>query len=216
LTAVPLELAIGFGLAWLLREPFRGRSLLRVLLLVPWLVSPIASGVMWHFLLGTTHGLLDFALGWLGRPDAASPIADPRLALATTVAVETWRVAPLVGFLLLPGLTAVPVERWEDARLSGAGSFRQALFVGLPAIRPLLLAVAMLLVGQAAATFDVVLILTGGGPGTATVTPALYSYDQAFGVNDWPAAAAAAWLVTLAVVVAGAAYVALARRDSEP
>ncbi|TME81404.1 MAG: sugar ABC transporter permease, partial [Chloroflexi bacterium] len=67
MVAVPLELAIGFGLAYLLRGPIWGRRLWRVLLLLPWLVSPIASGVMWHFLLSPTRGILNFALGWIGR-----------------------------------------------------------------------------------------------------------------------------------------------------
>src|SRR6266567_5839349 len=97
--AVPLELVIGFGIAYLLRRPLRGRSLWRMLLLLPWLVSPIASGVMWHFLFGSATGILDFVLGWLGQPDLQSPAGDLRLALPTAIAVEVWRVAPFVTFL---------------------------------------------------------------------------------------------------------------------
>jgi len=103
-SAVPLELVIGFGLAYLLRRPIRGRGLWRLLLLLPWLVSPIANGVMWHFLLIGANGILDFASGWLGQASVASPIGDPRLALPTIVAIEVWREAPFVAFLLLPGL----------------------------------------------------------------------------------------------------------------
>lgn len=177
---------------------------------MPWLISPIANGVMWHFLLGTTRGLLDFALGWLGQPDLPSPIGDARLALPATIAVEVWRVAPLVTFLLLPGLSSVPLERWEDATLNGASWIRQVTAVAVPSIRPLLLATAMLLIGLAFGTFDGVLILTGGGPGSSTVTPALYSYHQAFAVNDWPISAAAAWLIGAGVLGIGLVYLRLA------
>src|SRR5437899_1998817 len=115
MVAVPFELAIGFGLAYLLRGPIWGRRLWRVLLLLPWLVSPIASGVMWHFLLGPTRGILNFALGWIGRPELASPTGDIRLALPTTIAVEIWRVAPLVTFLLLPGvMSGMRAQRRRD------------------------------------------------------------------------------------------------------
>jgi len=193
--AVPLELGIGFGLAYLLRRPIRGRGLWRVALLLPWLISPIGSGVMWHFLLSGATGILDFGLGWLGHPGLPSPIATAPLALPTVVAIEVWRVAPFVAFLLLPGLSSIPTERWEDAELDGLSLAGRIRAVALPPIRPLLLAVTMLLVGLALGTFDSVLILTGGGPGTATVTPALYSYNRAFGVGDWSAGATSAWLI---------------------
>jgi multiple sugar transport system permease protein len=211
IVAVPLELGIGFGLAYLFRGPIRGRRLWQVLLLLPWLVSPIGSGVMWHFLLGSTRGILNFALGWIGRPEISSPIADVRLALPATIAVEIWRVAPLVTFLLVPGLASIPSERWEEATLNGASWIRTALDVVVPTLRPLLLAITMLLIGLSLGTFDAILILTGGGPGTSTVTPALYSYNQAFGVNNWPLGAASAWLIAAGVLGAGLVYVGLAR-----
>jgi multiple sugar transport system permease protein len=213
--AVPLEMVAGFALAYLLLEPVRGRAALRVVLLLPWLVSPIGSGVMWHFLLGSTNGIADYVLGWVGRSDVTSPLGDLRLALPVVVAVEVWRLAPFVTFLVLPGLAAIPRERWDDARLSGASWWRRIVDVAVPSIRPLLLTVTMLMTGLALGSFDVVLILTGGGPGTATLTPALYSYSAAFETNLWPLGAASAWLIAGAVLVIGVAYIRVAaERDS--
>ena len=211
LVGVPLQLAIGFGLAFVLRRPFRGRTLARVLLLVPWLISPVASGVMWHFVLAGETSLPNFALGWMGASPQPSPLGQHGLALATVVLVETWRVAPLVAFLLLPGLMSIPHQRWEDATLDGLGSIGTARHVALPAIIPLVLAISILLIGGALATFDSVLTMTGGGPGSETVTPALYSYEKAFTVSDWPVGAASGWLIGAAVLVVGLAYVRLAR-----
>lgn len=210
ITAVPLELIIGFGLAYLLRGPMRGRGIWRVLLLLPWLVSPIANGVMWHFLLVGATSILDFASGWLGQADVASPIGDVRFALPAIIGVEIWREAPFVTFLLLPGLSSIPTELWEHATLDGASWIRRVWDVALPALRPLVLAITMLLVGLSLGSFDTVLILTGGGPGTASVTPALYSYNQAFGVNNWPIGAASAWLIAAAVLGAGLVYMKVA------
>ena len=212
LVAVPLEVGLGFGIAYLLRRPFRGRSSWRVLLLLPWLVSPIATGVMWHYLLGGATGIVNFVLDWVGRPEAASPIGDVRLALAATIAIEVWRMAPFVTFLLLPGLVAIPEERWEQATLAGASWFRRVVNVALPEVAALMLTVGMLVTGLSLGSFDTILILTGGGPGTATLTPALYSYDRAFVTNDWPTGAASAWLIATGVAIIGVAYIRISRR----
>jgi multiple sugar transport system permease protein len=209
--AVPLELAIGFGVAYLLRRSFRGRALWRILLLLPWLVSPIGSGVMWHFLFGSASGIVGFALAWLGQPEMSSPAGDLRLALPTLVVVEVWRLAPFVAFLLLPSLAAIPTERWEEATLAGASWLGRLWYVVIPSVKPLLITVTMLLVGLSLGTFDTVLILTGGGPGTATLTPALYSYNRAFGVNDWPVGATSGWLIAAGVLAAGVVYLRLVR-----
>lgn len=211
IAAVPLQLVIGFCLADSLRRPFRGRAMARLLLLVPWLVSPIASGVMWHFLLDSQAGFVGFAFRSIGLPAPPSPLSQHGLALLTVVLVETWRVAPLVAFLLLPGLTGIPRERWEDGRIDGLSWLGRTRHVAIPALRPVILAVTMLLVGGALATFDSVLTMTGGGPGTETMTPALYSYNKAFTFSDWPIGAAAGWLIGGAVLLAGLVYLRLNR-----
>jgi multiple sugar transport system permease protein len=211
--AVPLELVVGFGLAYLLRRPFRGRAAVRMVLLLPWLVSPVASGVMWHFLLGSETGFLNYAARSLGLASLPSPLSQHGLALLTVVLVESWRVAPLVAFLLLPSLIAIPHERWEDALLDGLATIGKIRHVALAAIKPLILAVTMLLIGGALATFDSVLTMTGGGPGSETVTPALYSHDKAFTFSNWPAGAASGWLIGGAVLLAGLVYLRLASRS---
>jgi multiple sugar transport system permease protein len=212
LAAVPLQLVIGFCMADALRLPFRGRGLARVLLLLPWLVSPVASGVMWHFLLGSETGFLGFAFRSIGLPAPASPLGQHGLAILTVVLVATWRVAPLVAFLLLPGLLSIPRERWEDATLDGLPWLARVRDVALPALRPLVLAVAMLLIGGALSAFDDVLTLTGGGPGTETVTPALYSYNKAFTFDNWPIGGASGWLIGGGVLLAGLVYLRLSRK----
>jgi multiple sugar transport system permease protein len=211
--AVPAELVLGFVLAYLLRRPFRGRSALRIALLVPWLVSPIANGVMWHFLFNRSTGPLNFALGWLGLPEQASPLGQRGLSLATAILVEVWRMAPFVTFLLVPGLAAIPEERSEQAMLDGANWAQRIAHIALPSIQPLLLAVTLLLVGAALGTFDGILVLTGGGPGSETTTPALFSYRAAFEADNWPIGTTAGWLIMAAVLLVGLVYLKVAPRD---
>ena len=99
--------------------------------------------------------------------------------------------------------------------MSGASWLHKVFDVVLPSLRPLVLAVTMLLVGLSFGTFDAMLILTGGGPGDATLTPALYGYEQAFVVNDWPTGAASGWLIAAAVLAAGLVYIGLTQAEPE-
>ncbi len=211
--AVPAELAIGFGLAYLLRRPFRGRSIVRLLLFLPWLVSPIANGVMWYFLLNLQVGIINFVRSWLGLANLPSPLGIIGLALPTTIAISVWQEAPLAAFLLLPGMLVIPASEWEYAVLEGASAFDRIIHVAWPRLRPLFLAVALLLTGSALGVFDTILILTGGGPGSATMTPALYSFQQAFQFFNWPVGATSAWFIVASIVVVGLIYLRLTRSE---
>ncbi len=211
---ITLELAIGLGIAYLLREPFRGRGIVRVALLLPWLVSPVASGVMWHFLFNNDLGLLNFWPATLGLSRLPYPLSV-NLALWSTMATEIWRKAPFVSFLALPGLLAIPVEQWDLARVEGVPLLTQFRHIVLPRLRVLLLTITLLLVGDALGTFESILMLTGGGPGEATMTPGFYSYKRAFIAYNWVDGATSGWFIVLAMLLVGFCYLFLARREAE-
>lgn len=215
LFAVLTELAVGFAIAYLLRRPFRGRGVVRVLLLIPWLVSPVGAGVMWHFLYGTNTGLLNFWLTLLRAPILPSPLGQSVSAVVAVILVEVWRKAPLVSFLILPGLLTIPGELWEQSVIDGLPARTFIRHVVLPWLRPLLLTVALLLTGDALGTFDTVLMLTGGGPGAATLTPALFGYQHAFKAYDWPGGVTLAWVVVGAVLLLGLVYLTLMNVEAE-
>jgi ABC-type sugar transport system permease subunit len=215
LVAVPAELLIGLGIAHLLREPFRGRALLRIVLLVPWLVSPIANGVMWHFLFDLQIGLINYFPAWFGV-DVPPPFGSLTWALPTAIATDVWHNAPLAAFLLLPGLIAIPAEQWDYALLEGATLLTRLRHIVIPWTRSLLLAVALLLIGATLGTSDSILILTGGGPGSATMTPGLYSYLQAFRYQFWSVGATAAWLIVASMLLIGFIYLRLVRPETRP
>ena len=182
---------------------------MRILLLVPWLVSPIANGVMWHYLLNSQIGLLHFVLAWVGRAMESSPLGLHGLALPTVIATDIWRMAPLVSFLLLPGLLSIPTDEWEQATLEGASVWNQIRHIAIPRILPLLLTIALLLIGATLGAFENVLMMTGGGPGTETVTPGLSSYQQAFQINNWSVGATGGWLIVAAILAIGSIYLKL-------
>ena len=188
-----------------------GRDLLRVLLLIPWLVSPIANGVMWHFLFSSQVGLFNFWLALFHLPEQPSPLGLRHWALPAVMLVEIWRTTPLVSFLLLPGLLVVPAEGWEAATLEGASLMQRLGQIALPALRPLLLTLGLLLTGNALGVFDSILIMTGGGPVSDTLTLGLFSYHRAFTLFDWPGGATAAWLIALAMLLVSLLYLWLAQ-----
>jgi multiple sugar transport system permease protein len=210
---VSAELVLGFSIALLLREPFPGRGAVRVLLLVPWLIGPIANGVMWHFLFSSDGGILAYFLGLFGQPALPSPLGIPGLALPATMVAEVWQKTPLVTFLLYPGMLSLPPSLSDHAVLEGASAPSRIWHIVLPWLRPLALAVSLLLVGGAVGAFDGVLMLTGGGPGSQTLTPALYSYIKAFQSNNWSAGAASAWFIAAGVILVGVGYLLLARSE---
>jgi multiple sugar transport system permease protein len=206
LIGVPAELLLGLFVALLLRKPFRGRGLLRVILLVPWLISPMANGVMWHFLFSSEQGLPSFVFAGLGFPGVPSPLGLSGSALPAIILTDIWRKAPLVAFLLLPNLLTLPREQLEYAILEGASLVSQIRNIALPWLRPLLLTVSLLLVGDTLGSFDNILVLTGGGPGSQTMTPGLYSYREAFSHSNWPVGSTSAWLIVLVIATVGLVY----------
>jgi len=212
--AVPLEIAIGLIFAASLRRPFRGRGIVRVLLLLPWVISPVAIGVMWHFLLSGNTSALSFISELVGGPAIQSPLSIKGVALPIVILIEVWRGAALATFLLAPAVAAVPDERWDQAALDGLGRVGRLMRVVAPTIRSHLLGVALLLVAGTLGTFDTILILTSGGPGSDTMTPALFSYQEAYQFSNWPLGATAAWIDCALVALAAGAYVYFSRRAS--
>ena len=126
---------------------------------------------------------------------------------------EIWRIAPLAAFLLLPGLAGVSTDQLDYARLEGSSGWQTWRKVILPHLRRLVFTLVLLLTGQSLSEFDSVLILTGGGPGTRTMTPALYSYNLAVVSRNWPLGVSVAWLLEGIVLLMGVLYVMTMRTE---
>ncbi len=209
--SVPLALIGGLGIAMLLQKPIRGRGLVRALLLLPWLLSPVAHGVMWHQILNLQHGLLSFVAANLSLPSLPDAFGVES-AFNTVILTDLWRKAPLVAFLVLPGLLAIPASLWDTGRLDGLKRIGYIQHIVWPRLRPLLLTIALLLIGDALGTSESLLYLTGGGPGTRTLMPGLYAYNQAVTSGNWQAGATTSWLLVGMVVLVGLVYSRLERQ----
>jgi len=173
--AVTLEVLLGLGFALLANAELPGRGLVRALLFVPWALPTVVAASVWRWILDPSYGLLRDVLAhgtnWLG---------DPRLALDAIVLVDVWKCTPFAALLFLAALQLVPRDLLRAARVDGAGRVRTFLHVTLPLLAPTVLVVVLFRSLDVFRIFDVVWVLTGGGPADTTETVSVYAYDLYF------------------------------------
>lgn len=179
LVGVFLEFIIGLSLALLLNREFRGRTWLRVGLLVPLMVPPLASGLIWRIIYDDEFGVFPHLIRTVG---ANPPIflGDPDWALYAVVATEVWRSSPFMVLVLLAALQAQPVETIEAAEVDGASNWQVFRLITLPFITPVIIVALLFRTVDALRTFDLIFLLTAGGPGTTTEVISMFIYRWGF------------------------------------
>lgn len=217
-TCVILHLVLGFGLALLLQSAGRARALLRLLLLTPWMVAPAIAATIWLWLLEPNFGVLSYLLNLagLGR-SGQSWLGEPSSAFGAVVLVDVWRGVPFVMLLLSAGLQTVPREQYEAAMLDGANAVQQFRHVTLPNVGYIVAVAATLDTINTVRQFDIIAVLTGGGPAGATEVLPVLLYNTGFRANDLGGAAAIGTillLVVLALATLNVAITGLARTRS--
>ena len=204
---------IALGAALVLRRAGRIDSLARVLMILPFVMSPALIGISFRFFLNPEFGIGQHLIGLLVPPlRGAVWLSDPWLAMAATVAADVWHWAPYMTLVVLGGLASIPRETEEAARVDGASAWAVLRDVTLPQLLPVLGIVLVLKTVFALKAFDVIFTLTNGGPGTATQTLAYFVYHAGFQYYDMGYAAAAAYLLTALLLAAAAFYLRLVFR----
>ncbi len=208
LAATAVELALGVALALLFRRTLPGSGVMRFVILVPMMLSPLLVGLFWKFMLDQVFGVVTWlaSLAGLGRP---SFLTSPGPAFLSILLVDAWQWTPFVFLLCLAGLKSLPPELEEAAILERASAWRRVRYLLLPHLRPALLLAALFRGIDTMKIFDLVYILTGGGPGDATVTLSVLTYRLGFSYFDTGRASALA--VLLLLLVNGMATLALRR-----
>ncbi len=214
--SVGLELVIGFFLALLIREKFFGSGLITTLILVPMMLSPVVAGLFWKLLYNPTFGYLNYFLGYdipsLGPDWLASRFAGqaiPGLALWAIIIVDVWMWTPFVMLLILSGLKAIPDYLYEAAAIDRASSWFQFRRITLPQVAPLaMIALLFRTIEAFSKSFDLVMGLTGGGPGDQTEVIAVNLYRQAF-QGQWQTgrASALAYMVLIIIIAVSNLYI---------
>ncbi len=213
--ALILELLVGLALALLLHRDFRGRAIAVSLIVTPVMVSPAAAGMAWRLLLEPRYGPVNDILsrltgttvqiGWLGSLDWARP---------SIVLTDVWHMSPFVMLLLLAGLANISEDIYGAAKVDGANAWQMLVGITLPLLKPIIVLVVLLRGIDLVRIFDLIFIMTKGGPGTITKTISYYIYENGLGFFRVGYAAAMAWLVALFFIILAKFYLDTLRREA--
>ena len=207
-TSVFLTLILAMSLALLLRRKGRMHTFTRIILILPFAMSPALIGVSYRFMFNPEFGVLAKGLGAVFPALEGTPwLADPDLAMAILVLTDVWHWTPYMTFMCLGGLASIPRETEEAARIDGASNLRIIFGIVLPQMKGVLLVTAVLKTIFALKMFDQVVTLTGGGPGTSTETMAFFIFNVGFKWFDMGYASALAWILTIIMMLISAWYV---------
>ena len=199
---IGITLAFGIGLAILLDRKIRAEGVFRTIFLYPYAVSFVVTGLAWRWLLEPTHGIQhlvrsagweSFSFNWLGSTD---------MAIYTIVFAGTWRSTGLVMVIMLAGLRSVDPEIWKAIRIEGIPKWRGYLQVVIPTLKPVVFSCLVLLTTDVIRAYDLVVVMTNGGPGISSDLPAKFAVDHFFGrANIGLASAASIILMGIALVL---------------
>lgn len=212
--ATLLKLVGGLGLALAMNRHFRMKNLVRALLLLPFIVPTALSTVAWLWMLDPAFSVVNRLLVMLGWPrPGPSWLGHPGLAMLSIIVINTWRGLPFYGITLLAGLQTIPPELYEAATIDGAGGWQRFRWVTLPLLRPIILIVILFSVIFTFADFQLVYVLTHGGPQNATNLFATYAFDIAMGAGQLGLGASVALVMLPALALLIVALTIYLRRE---
>ncbi len=178
--SLTLELVLGLLIAVYFNREFRGSELVQAIYIFPFAATPVAVALIWRIMLNPEIGVLNYLLRSVGLP-RSDWIASQQMVIPALVLVDVWKWTPMITLIVLAGLKSLPHDPYEAARIDGAGPLQIFWHVTLPLIRPVLIAALMLRSLDNLKEFDIIYTITQGGPGIASETLYLYSYNVGFG-----------------------------------
>lgn len=177
--ALPIQMFLGFGIAFLLNAEWKGRGVVRALFLIPMVVAPVVAGGIFRQLLDPLWGVVNWFVGLFGAPPL-DWLGDPTLSMITIVLIDTWRWTPFIALIAAAAMLSLPSDVFEAARIDGANWWQTLRSITIPLLTPIIAATFIIRWLGAVKMFDIVLASTKGGPGQATSVVNLYIYEEAF------------------------------------
>ncbi len=220
LAGVTIQYIVGFALALVLNQPFRGRNIVRVIFLMPMMMTPVAAAYTGRMLFDTSLSpmaqLLRTLSTFLGleRPLVIPWLTDGGVAPWTIVLIDSWQWIPFMTLVLLAGMQAIPEEVYEAARVDGASSFQLLRKITFPLLLPISATVILIRGLEIFKIIDVIVVTTGGGPGSATESLTMYIFKTALTFGNFGYAAAISYVLLILVIVFAMVFLFLVRRVS--
>jgi ABC-type sugar transport system permease subunit len=195
-------IAFGLLVALFLNTRVRTAGIVKILILLPWAIPAVTSGLLWKWLLNADFGALNGLLYSLGIINNYIPfLATPELARVSLILAQIWKEGPLAAIFFLAGLQLIPKEIYETARIDGGGNWRIFWHITLPLLRPTLLVVLVYETMTAILTFDIIAVMTGGGPADATALISWFAYAEIFKNLNLGHGSALAFVIALITLV---------------
>lgn len=210
------QFTFGFALALLFNRVFPGRDLMRSLLLLGWMMPIVITGTLFKWILSGDSGVFNHLLSVVGLID--QPVfwlTNENTALWATIIANIWIGIPFNMLILLAGLQGLPDQLYEAAKIDGAGRFRQFMHITLPLMRPTIFIVLMLVLIYTFKVFDLIYVMTGGGPVNATTVLPLYAYKHAFTGYDISKGSTVATLMFLFLGALACIYLWMTRKEEK-
>jgi ABC-type sugar transport system permease subunit len=198
LISAPLIVLSGLGVAYLLLASFKGRFLVRAVVILPWALPGAISAVLWLWIFHPSWGILNLLLYETGLIDGYIPwLTDPTLVRLCVVVAHVWTQFPFAAVLLMAALVAIDPELYEAARIDGAGGWQRFCYVTLPQIKAMLVVLLVYSTLVAFTSYDLTYAMTGGGPGTATMLLSFQIWKESFSMYNFGNGAAVGFLTVL-------------------
>lgn len=179
-----------------------------IILLIPWAISPVANATIWKWIYNGNYGILNSLLKALGVVDQNVVwLGSPQLALNMLLIADVWKAVPFITLLLIAGIKSIPPVLYRAARIDGASAWQAFMHVTLPQLRPTIMIVAVLQTIWAMKVFDLIYVLTKGGPADGTITLNFLSYRTAFNFGDLGAGSAVAMILFILMFAVALAYI---------
>lgn len=206
LISVFLELLFGLFLALIMNKPFKGRSLVRTFSLVPWAIPTSVAAMMWGYLYSGSNGIISNIFSKIGLISSpAAMLSSSSNALWAIILADVWKTTPYMALLLLGGLQVIPNTLYESSSLDGASKFQQFRYITLPLLKPSIFVALLFRTLDAFRVFDLIYVLTGGGPGGSTESLSVYAYKVMFSQTRF--GYGSAMVIIMALVVGFIAFI---------
>jgi multiple sugar transport system permease protein len=212
--AVPLEFALGLAIAIVLNREFFGRRAWITILLIPTMIAPVVVGMIWRFMLMPSFGFLTYFLNELGLFKSVPLFSSPATAFATLILVDVWEWTPFMMLFMLAGLFSMPQEPIEAAHIDGASRWQIFRHIQLPLLRPMIILAVMFRTIDASKTFDIVHVLTEGGPGNSTELMSVFAFRTSFVAWDLGIGAAVCLLIAFFSLLIASIFYKIVSRET--
>ncbi|MGQ9627017.1 MAG: carbohydrate ABC transporter permease [Anaerolineae bacterium] len=210
---VGIQLVMGTGLALLLNRLGRTRTFVTSLFLIPVMIAPVVSGMQWVMIYDDKFGPLNYLCELLLGFRGFAWVADPGLALISVIVTDIWQWTPFIILIALSGLQAIPIELYEAAEVDGSSAWQSLWYITLPLLIPVLVIAVLIRFMDSFKLFDIIFLLTRGGPGSSTETISFYTYLRGFKQFSIGYTAALAFIQLIVITIIAKIFLSLQERQ---